>query len=242
MVPAVKHNFLSLSLITLEEIKAIWRRADDKDPYENLGAICSANYNWEDPLYVKMIHRFNNCNRRIAQFYHQVDPNNQRRLLTVREWDTHQRLAKAGDMMTFFAWLSNMLSIIDIIKLEGLTYQNGVNYRDPDVSIYVSLWDRNPIVFFYTVLSVQQQRGLIDKYNDVEVKAYNQMCLNRDRRDRHSGEDGGENDDNSEETNVQVLIFSMGNTDTPTDGSEEKLAETDTSKKSTQEGEDPLGI
>jgi len=168
-----KGNFISLSLIALEEIRDTWvLPAETGEPVRNLELIQPDNYQWNDPLYVKMIHRFNNCNRRVAQFYHQIDPGNQRILLARRKWNSpiYGSNCMEAEMMSFFAWLSNMLSSIDVIRLEGIQYEAGAK-----TSCFTELWIKNPIVWFYSVLDSNQQQGLLDKYNRTEIAAWNRM-------------------------------------------------------------------
>ena len=155
-IPVVKEGLIALSLLTVEDIQKLWTESDD---------------NRGEPVFVKMTNRFNNCNRRIAQFYHQLDPHNKRLLVSSRvcDWKIDLSMNEFGEMIEFFAWMSNMLSFVDILKMERIEYRRGVDYQDPKNSSWVGLWSRNPIILFYSILSAENCKQLVARYNKTEI-------------------------------------------------------------------------
>lgn len=156
-----RDELLTLEKLSLTELKDLWIQNADHD-YGSLYLEQEVlPYKWEDPLYMKMIHRFRNCQRRIAQFFHQIDINNQQRLLSRYLPEAYRRDRDAAvEMVTFMAWLSNMLGRHDVKDLN------------------VDLWDSKPIEWFFQ-LAILDQKKFIERYNREEVRAYNSMIDSR---------------------------------------------------------------
>lgn len=154
-----KLELLAFEKISLADIKSLWIKNGEHD-YDN--AYLEQEklpYNWDDPLYMKMVHRFRNCRRHIAQFFHQIDPNNQSRLLQRHLPECYRRdIQMAIEVVTFMAWLSNMLGRIDVTNLN------------------VELWEATPIAWFFH-LPTEEQQTFIDRYNKDEIRAYNEIVM-----------------------------------------------------------------
>lgn len=141
---------------TVKTIKDAWKEKNDKDYPEEYLTQEVLPYQWQDPLYMKMVHRFRNCRCRVAQFYHQIDPSNQRRFLFFRHLHNQTKPEVTHHLLVFMAWITNMKGSFDIEELcEHNTY-------------LVSLWEKKPISFFYS-LSNEQQAILVEEYNAAEV-------------------------------------------------------------------------
>jgi hypothetical protein len=160
-----KSTFIALSKITCEDIKTIWFESGDVDyDVSNI----KAENRFTDPvfpLYMKMVYRFCNCNKRAAQFCHQIDINNQHLFLNHI---TRHRVYDSNihTMTDFFAWLSNMKGPYHILQLEGV---------EQSESKYLARWNADPITWFYDDLDVVKQQQLIDEYNEKEIVAYNDI-------------------------------------------------------------------
>ncbi len=166
--PIYYSAFRRLNDLTVEDIKKIWKIPGDDDM--DVSNIKSEDYSFRHPLYVKMVHRYNNCEKKIAVFWNQIDPNNQSILLSYV--GLHGRYASNEFVMTeFFAWISNILGMYDIVNLEGLPGIKTVD--DHKNSKYVIEWNKNPINFFYHILDERRQLILIERYNITCVRAYN---------------------------------------------------------------------
>lgn len=157
-----KDSLMRFELTSINDIKKLWagERKNELDYPEKYINQDDLPYIGTDPLYMKMIHRFRNCNNRIAQFYHQIDPNNQRKLLAFgfnahRDYDPK----RLHQMVTFLAWITNMLGRYEI---------------QPDK---VEAWERIPITYFY-MLTMQEQIELLDRYNKREIRAMNEIMKN----------------------------------------------------------------
>lgn len=158
-----RKEFLNLEEISVSDLKKIWFSQKDVDYSIEYLTQKDLPYQWEDPLYMKMVHRFRNCNDRIAVFYHQIDPSNQ---MLLRNRYCKSDGKSFHEMLEFFAWISNMIGEYEIKDMiEG----------NPDVS--VNLWKLQPIKFFYK-LDESQKNDLIERYNNEEIVAYNDLYLN----------------------------------------------------------------
>lgn len=155
-----KDDLLRVEAVTPVDILVLWARGGD-EIYDNDYILQKdLPYKWEDPLYMKMIHRLRNCGHLAAQFYHQIDPCNQslfRQIFMKKESGSME----AHGMLEFMAWTSNMLGEFDIREM-----------RDDDS--FVEKWKKTPIAFFFDLDSAEQKR-LVDRYNTEEIDAYNKM-------------------------------------------------------------------
>lgn len=155
---------------SIDDIKAIWLRQGDVDYDDDYLNQKELPYKWEDPLYMKMVHRFRNCNRRIAQFYHQIDPHNQELLLMKRfaRVYLHNR-GIAKEMISFLAWTSNMIGAHEVLKpLET----SATDITEIERERRLHYWRTRPISFFMT-LPQEIAAKWLDRYNREEVDTYN---------------------------------------------------------------------
>jgi hypothetical protein len=166
-------ELLEFEKTTLLQIKSIWKDKNDVDYDEAYLEQETLPYKWQDPLYVKMIHRYRNCHRRIAQFYHQIDPHNQWLLLARLLPVCMGRTKAAGEMVSFLAWTSNMLGYYDIQKL--------LSGDEADAKIQGELlqnWRHAPIAFFFG-LSAEAQETLLARYNREEIDLWNEHIASK---------------------------------------------------------------
>lgn len=163
-----KDEFLEFEQISTLEIVALWKKPGDVEYDEVYLAQKDLPYRWEDPLYMKMIHRFRNCANRIAVFFHQIDPGNQHLLL--RQYLSLfyvKNPSLAMESVDFMAWISNMLGIYEIKTI--LDEDGRPANRQFDL---VELWRVKPISFFYS-LSHASQTALCRRYNRDCIDSYN---------------------------------------------------------------------
>lgn len=171
---AFEDAYLKFEKTNIFDIKRIWRQFSDVDYDETYLSNEILPYKWEDPLYMKMIHRFRNCRSRIAVMCHQIDLGNQRLLVLLQLLPFIGVIQKASseskpmkirtDIETlrtnveFFAWISNMLGAHEI-KPEEL-----------------QSWNLTPISWFYK-LSLPEKTSLVDRFNKDEIDAYNNYMM-----------------------------------------------------------------
>ena len=142
-----KNELLTFSNMSVHDIKTVWISSldDDITDCENI------KYNWNLPLYAKMIIRFQNNNNSPIRLHKQIDPGNQSILRAV------YNLYNEKDLLEFFGWMEDSLGAYHILKLEN---QN----LDSDNSEYVKRWRASSIKFFFW-LDVKRQKNLIAEYN-----------------------------------------------------------------------------
>src|SRR5436190_22915826 len=111
-----KNQLLNLSNIDEFKIRDIWIKQDDQylDNFSNL------QYNFEIPLYQKMIFRYRNGNKLSTRLYQGLDPCNKTRIL----YNYGLYYEDAHELMEFLAWIANGLGIYDILKLEDKDYSD----------------------------------------------------------------------------------------------------------------------
>lgn len=160
----LRELLLEYEQTNLANIRSIWMQKGEKCYSDDYLGQEDLPYYCDDPLYMKMIHRFRNCEWRIAQFYHQIDPDNQRQFLMSRSL-LHTNLETLHNALEFFAWISNMKGVTQIANL-----YNGDEKM-------VTRWDRKPISFFFELDEGTQAKLLIE-YNDVEVKPLQEKKVN----------------------------------------------------------------
>jgi hypothetical protein len=163
-----KELLLAIEQITDCDIRDMYREPGDEEYTDAYITQETLPYKSLDPLYMKMLHRFRNCNRRLAMFRHQLTPGCQQslsmRFLTLknttnREYHHH--------MLEFLAWTSNMLGRYHIEMLfEGCT--------DDVIAAEVTLWNTKPIEFFLSLNPIVQA-GLITQYNEQEIIPMNRF-------------------------------------------------------------------
>lgn len=175
--------YLKFEKTNIFDIKRIWQQSDDTDYDEAYLSNEILPYKWEDPLYMKMIHRFRNCRSRIAVMCHQIDLGNQRLLilhqllpfitsiqhssnpsLGLKQSESKEILRNVTNIeslrtnVEFFAWLSNML---------------GAHEIKPDE---LQSWNLTPITWFYK-LSLPEKTSLVERFNKDEIDAYNNYVM-----------------------------------------------------------------
>lgn len=148
-----------LSEMKEEDVRVIWIQPGEDSDITNL------QYNWNIPLYQKMIFRFRQCVQSPFRFCNQIDPNNQYRMMFYYQiYDDFK-----NQLINFFAWLKNMLGVYDLFELDGTLDQ----IDEIDKSPIYQLWKVNEIKFFFGI-DEQKQLVLINRYNVDCIDKYNQ--------------------------------------------------------------------
>ncbi len=161
-----KECYLEFEKVGIFDIKRIWLK-DSAVDYDDAYVLQEElPYKWQDPLYMKMIHRFRNCNKRIAQFWHQIDVGNQCLLISHtltpainRVHGARRNYEELRSHVEFFAWISNMLG----------TYEIKEN---------VDLWRTTPIQWYFEC-DAETQKELVERFNSGEIIAYNRFVTDR---------------------------------------------------------------
>jgi len=150
-------------------MKDIWKMNGDVDYDREYLSSANLPYKQNDPLYMKMIHRYRTCNFRPAQFYYQIDPTNQFKFIRAR-FDNISNDSKQLNghlrhhIITFLAWISNMKGPYDI---RDLVTRHKIE-ETLGVVGWTLLWNTTPITFFFK-LSESAQEELIQEYNTKEM-------------------------------------------------------------------------
>lgn len=171
-----KQLFLKISYMTENDIRNIWIKGDEDENVD----LATIEYNYDIPLYQKMIFRFRNCQLSAPRFYHQIDPGNQRVMLLhfckdeLIELTLQLTCTKDNEIMEFLAWLANGLGIYDIVIIEFDNYNNELS----DKSTFVKLWQKNQVEFFFG-LTQDKQISLVKRYNKECVDSYNELQKDR---------------------------------------------------------------
>lgn len=153
-----KDDLINLSNIDEFKIRDIWYHSGDI----YLDNFVKIEYDFDIPLYQKMIFRYRNGGNLATRLYQGLDPGNRNRLLL----NYNLYYSDNNELMEFLAWIANGLGIIDIINLEGISYNDKLN------SQYIPKWRQNEIKFFFD-LDVIKQQLLIDRYNKDCVDQFN---------------------------------------------------------------------
>lgn len=108
-------------------------------------------YDFDFPLSMRMVRKYHSCKGRPAQFYFQLDPENQKTFAAFRlpcpgDWEMKHK------MLNFFAWLTNTW-VEDEIRI--------LTFNDQRM---VEIWKKRPITFFLQ-LQRSLQKQLIEDYN-----------------------------------------------------------------------------
>jgi hypothetical protein len=157
-----KLSYLEFEKTGILDIKRIWKKVSAFDvDYDDAYVLQDElPYKWDDPLYMKMVHRFRNCNKRIAQFWHQIDVGNQCILIratlipaTTRVGGILRDYNELCSNVEFFAWISNMLGAYEI-------KQN------------LDMWKTTPIQWYFE-LDETTQRELVHRFNSGEIATHN---------------------------------------------------------------------
>lgn len=147
-----------LSEMKEEDVRALWIQPGESPDISNL------QYNWNIPLYQKMIFRFRQCEQSPFRFCNQIDPVNQSRMMSYYQiYDDY-----GNQLINFFAWLKNGLGVYDLFELDGTLDQ----IKDVDKSQLYQLWKINEIKFFFGI-DEQKRCLLIDRYNADCIDNYN---------------------------------------------------------------------
>lgn len=148
-----KNNLFNFSNLTEEQIRTIWC----KDNKEFVGDLSKIIYNYNIPLYQKMIFRLRNELNSSCNFYKGCDPHNQTILLNFFNMNRYE----GNNIIEFFAWITNWLNKFEVKKLT-------------DKMEIIQLWiNKNSILFFFS-LEENKQKHLIEKYNKECIDVYNQ--------------------------------------------------------------------
>lgn len=148
-----------LSAMKEDDIRALWIQPNE-DP-----DISSLQYNYNIPLYQKMIFRFRQCEQSPFRFCNQIDPGNQSRMMSYYQiYDDNER-----QLINFFAWLKNGLGIYDLYKLD----ESSTSIEEIEKSQIYQLWKVNEIIFFSNI-NDNKKSLLVDRYNKDCIDKYNQ--------------------------------------------------------------------
>lgn len=129
-----KENLIAFSNMNVYDIKILYKLPSDKDIDCN-----NFEYQYDLPLYAKMIKRFQNNSA--VQLHNQITPGYQQML----QYKYH--LSK--DVLDFFAWIENSLGSYHIVEM----------------GCDVAKWKQNSIQFFFD-LDQYKQAFLINNYNE----------------------------------------------------------------------------
>jgi hypothetical protein len=152
---------LSLENTSVSDIKNIWTKPGESSYTPQYLEQEDLPYYYDLPLSMKMVHRYRNCLCRPAQFYHQIDINNQLIFLNYRFVGKSEDRVLRHDIITFMAWMTNMKGRHDIFTL--------VNDEE-----MVNVWYRKPISFFLH-LSEEHQNRLLEEYDATRTDAYEEV-------------------------------------------------------------------
>lgn len=147
-----------ISKMRKEDIRALWIQSGESSDISNL------QYNYDIPLYQKMIFRFRQCEQSPFRFCNQIDPVNQSRMMFYfKIYDDNE-----NQLINFFAWLKNGLGPYDLFELDGTLDQ----VKDIEKSQLYQLWKINEIKFFFGI-NEQKRNLLINRYNKECIDTYN---------------------------------------------------------------------
>ena len=153
-----------MSQLTQEDIQNIWRRSIELE----IKDLNTLKYNYDIPLFQKMIFRFRNCERSPSMLYNQIDPINKQKLLWYIINDifnqnktkpplTYTDVSIFKKVIEFFIWIKSAFSWY-ILKADF-----------PSLSEHhLQLWNQNEIKFFFG-LDNGIQLKLINMYNEYIV-------------------------------------------------------------------------
>lgn len=122
-------------------------------------------YDWRDPLYMKMVHRYRNCGKKAAVFCHQLDPHNQAVFRDARCWFPGPEFPRIC-LVEFLAWVSNMLSYPEILRVIHMEPREQKDDFSDDAAI--ELWKTRPIAFILE-LTARQQLVFLEIFNAAEL-------------------------------------------------------------------------
>lgn len=154
-----KQRLEKMSAMTEFDIQVIWRESYEQkcDDFKDLV------YNYDIPLYQKMIFRFRHAEMSPSKFIKQLDPVNQQRILSYLQiYDTQ--------LVEFLAWLKNGIGIFDLHSMQ--TEVSSID--DVENTQLYKFWSKNEIVFFFAIDKILQDT-LITRYNKECVDTYNEM-------------------------------------------------------------------
>lgn len=163
-----QHQFglVRFSEMTEADLQNIWRR-EHEPQLDNFDKLV---HRYDMPLYQKMIIRFRNENRIATNLFKGCDPGNQQMVLRFYFGPLCHDL---GNLIEFFAWISNSLGAYGIHEMDPEKQQTNI-----DDSRLVNLWRKNSNIKFYFLLSLDLQIAFINKYNHECVDRYNSMRIN----------------------------------------------------------------
>lgn len=147
------------------DIRALWMQPGEDPDISNL------QYNWNIPLYQKMIFRFRQCEQSPFRFCNQIDPGNQGRMLSYYHiYDDNEK-----QLINFFSWLKNGIGQYDLYELDRTL----TNLNEIDQSNLYQLWKINEIKFFFGI-DRQKQLILINRYNVECIDRYNNYNISNE--------------------------------------------------------------
>lgn len=139
-----KDKLINFSNIGEMNIRDIWY----KDGEEYLNDFSNMEYNYNIPLYQKMIFRFRNNNRSAPLLFSGCDPHNKNRLLLYFGICAEEKC----EMIEFFKWLNNEIYHLEL-NIDKLP---------------------NDYIKFYFTLSEEKQKELITKFNKDCIDKFNE--------------------------------------------------------------------
>lgn len=158
-----KDKFVAFSNLTKADIKKIFFRPGDVD----IKDLDTMKYQWDLPLYAKIIFRFVQNDCQVCGMYWGLDPNCQRRLrYNFKLYDgvlDMNRSPNFEEIANFFCWIKNSFGLCELLEVEGTLNQANLNKGWESAKLYHN-WKKNVVTYFYE-LTEDQQKKIIDKYN-----------------------------------------------------------------------------
>lgn len=149
----IRDNLINFSNITEENIRDIWYKQGE----EYLTDFKNLKYDYNIPLYQKMIFRFRNNKKIATGLYQGCDPVNKKKLLSFFKIYGQDNI----NLIEFFAWIYNYLTHQETTELIG----------NED---YIDIRIKNNIIFFF-ILTSEKQNFLINRYNEECITVYKNL-------------------------------------------------------------------
>lgn len=149
-----KDNLINFSNITEYDIQDIWH--NPSEPF--LTDFSLLQYDYDIPLYQKMIFRYRNGYNLATNLYQGCDPCNKRKLL----YHFDMLYDNIYEIIDFFAWISHGLGPYHIKELKPADENDN----------YLLKWKANNIEFYFS-LSDDLQIKLVNKFNKTCIDKYN---------------------------------------------------------------------
>jgi len=171
-----KNKLLEYSLINEQDLQKIFRKVDEKEL--NNDELKFLKYEYSLPLFCKIIFKLRKegC---CTGLWRSLDPGNQEKVLNYYKMSR----SDGYGLLEFLHWIRYSVSPYDLCILEFGAYNEELMNK----SSFVEKWEKNEILFFFT-LTDEQKESLIKRYNEDCVDAYNEHC-------RHTDKIGSDNDE-----------------------------------------------